>query len=282
MLSGEGVNFVNIEGNWISNGKIITNAIVIPDIILGHMLWTHSCKLEIGPYAGAYTDHSVDLVSWSFKWNNNLFDQEGYHPGSNYQTTDDPLTGAIRGRLEYGMRDCELNFKVRAVTDQFKQDMENNTALKGRISMIGQKITVGQPELYSAILDFPSMKYNAAPWTFDDGRLGMDITVNAFYDDVAANYVTLTVVNEDVAYPYSKNDFFLFFASAPGRILAPAMLRKKGKVCLILEVKKLVFCIAILIWTFNRPSNHVWDDYERRKRKLSKSKAKQSSRMLMI
>jgi hypothetical protein len=38
--------------------------------------------------------------------------------------------------------------------------------------------------------------------------------------------------------------------------------------------EKISFLHRDLIWTFNRPTNHVWDDYERRKSKLVEIKSK--------
>lgn len=200
MLSGSGVEFVNLETNWMGSGKIITSALAIPALSLGNMLWTHSVKMEIGDYGGSFTDYSPDLYEWQVKFNNNLLGDEGYFPGSNYQVTDDPLSGAIRGRLEYNRRQCELTFKLRSTTDQVLQDLEDNKKLKFKLSLIGEVITAGQPEIYSGIIELPHMKYQIVGRSIQDGILCYDVTAKPYFDSATSTYFKLTVVNKDVAY----------------------------------------------------------------------------------
>jgi hypothetical protein len=54
-----------------------------------------------------------NIVSLEATWKNNIRINEGFFPGSNFQTTNDPTTGAIRGRLECGDRQLTLKFVAR-------------------------------------------------------------------------------------------------------------------------------------------------------------------------
>ena len=51
-----------------------------------------------------------NLVSLETSWKNNLRMNDGFYPGSGFQTGGDASTGAIRGRLEFGNRQGTLKF----------------------------------------------------------------------------------------------------------------------------------------------------------------------------
>jgi hypothetical protein len=56
---------------------------------------------------------SKNIVSLETSWKNNIRTDAGFYPGSNFQTSNDATTGAIRGRLEFGNRVGALKFLAR-------------------------------------------------------------------------------------------------------------------------------------------------------------------------
>ena len=199
-ISGEGTKFVDLEFNWIGSGAQTSNALAMPTIIPGHFLWTHSSKLEIGPYGGAFVDYSSYLKKFSVKWNNNLLTDVGYFPGSGYATVGDPTSGAIRGRLEMGKRMAEFSATVLVSSDQMKADLEANAKLKAKLTLAGEVITGGQPEVWQAVIDLAHMKYSAVPVGFDNGQEVYNITAKVLYDDATSTPIKITVTNTDIAY----------------------------------------------------------------------------------
>ena len=51
-----------------------------------------------------------NIVSLETSWKNNIRLDQGFYPGSDFQTSGDGTTGAIRGRLEFGNRVGTLKF----------------------------------------------------------------------------------------------------------------------------------------------------------------------------
>ncbi len=200
MLSGEGVNWVNLESDVYGSGKQLAFAGSIPALTVVNYLRTHEAKLELGEYGQALVNISSDLKKWSLKWDNAPELEDGYFPGSGTQVTDSPSTGAVRGRVERGTPKLELSITFRVNSDTHKQHLENNKSLAIKLSLLGEVITTGQPEKYEAIIDVYKFGYAAVPIGIENGMQVYNITANVFYDESVSKILQVAVQNKHAAY----------------------------------------------------------------------------------
>ncbi len=68
-----------------------------------------------------------NIVSLEGTWKNNHRLDSGFYPGSGFQAAGDATSGAIRGRMEVGDRECGLQFTAR-----FEHDSDELTKLKNQ------------------------------------------------------------------------------------------------------------------------------------------------------
>ena len=199
-LSGEGVQYIDLQANLVGSGKQATFAGSMPTPVEGNFLWTVGLELEWSRYANPLAAISAQLKKWSFAWDNAPRLDDGYFPGSGFVTAGVPSSGAIRGRLERGTPKMTLSLTFRAEDDSVLTDWEENVEMKARITATGEVITVGQPETYQMILDLYKFKIKKPQVVFVDGVMCYQITTEVMYDSVAAKPWLLTVVNKDTGY----------------------------------------------------------------------------------
>jgi hypothetical protein len=109
--SGPGRANSKITVEFLGCGKVAEpSAITMPSATAEKLLPSASLTLSIN---GVDYVSSKNIVSLETSWKNNIRMDAGFYPGSNFQTTDDATTGAIRGRLEYGNRAAGLKFLAR-------------------------------------------------------------------------------------------------------------------------------------------------------------------------
>jgi hypothetical protein len=110
--SGPGRANSKLTIEFAGSGKVIDTAtgITVPAATTEHLLPSASLTLSIN---GVDYVTAKNLVSLETSWKNNLRLNDGYYPGSGFQTADDPSTGSIRGRLEFGNRAGTLKFVAR-------------------------------------------------------------------------------------------------------------------------------------------------------------------------
>ena len=103
---------INIE--FVGSGKVIDAAtgITMPAATAEKLLPSASLTLTLN---GVDYVTNKNIVSLETGWKNNIRLDAGFYPGSNFQTTDDETTGAVRGRLEFGNRQGNLRFVARFV-----------------------------------------------------------------------------------------------------------------------------------------------------------------------
>jgi hypothetical protein len=110
--SGPGRANSKITVEFAGSGKVIDSAtgIVMPAATVEKLLPSASLTLTIN---GVDYVTAKNLVSLETSWKNNLRMNDGFYPGSGFQTGGDATTGAIRGRLEFGNRQGTLKFVAR-------------------------------------------------------------------------------------------------------------------------------------------------------------------------
>lgn len=123
----------------------------------------------------ACTINSVDyvtnknIVSLEATWKNNLRMDTGFYPGSGFQGAD-ATTGAIRGRLETGDRECGLQFTAR-----FEHDSAEITKLKA-LTEGTAVISLTYDINNSLTLTFQRVVFSVAELGETDGILTIQVT----------------------------------------------------------------------------------------------------------
>ncbi len=100
------VDFVG-SGNHNNNSGIVMPAATAEKLLPSSSL---ACTINGVDYVTA-----KNLISLDATWKNNLKLDDGFYPGSGFLTGGDAASGAIRGRLETGTRECSLQFLARFV-----------------------------------------------------------------------------------------------------------------------------------------------------------------------
>jgi hypothetical protein len=110
--SGPGRANSKITVEFVGSGKVIDSVtgITMPAATVEKLLPSASLALSIN---GVDYVTAKNLVSLETSWKNNLRVNDGFYPGSGFQTGGDATTGAIRGRLEFGNRQGSLKFVAR-------------------------------------------------------------------------------------------------------------------------------------------------------------------------
>ncbi len=111
--SGPGRANSKLVAEFVASGKLLRpSTIAIPAKTTEKLLPSASLALSI--LAHDYVA-AKNIVSFEMGWKNNIMLNEGFFPGSGFQTGGDATTGAIRGRLEHGERELMAKFVARFV-----------------------------------------------------------------------------------------------------------------------------------------------------------------------
>jgi hypothetical protein len=97
--------------NFVGTGKKTEpSAVTLPAAIVENLLRSASLSLSANGTDYVSTKKIIELT---LQWKNNIRRDTGYFPGSDFQTTGDPTTGAVRGRMEHGTRELTMSFVAR-------------------------------------------------------------------------------------------------------------------------------------------------------------------------
>jgi hypothetical protein len=120
MQSGPGRANCRVSCTLPGSGMVQTPGIAaIPPLTQEHFLNAAGATINIGGIDYVLTQ---SFVSLEFRWNNNVRLDTGLYPGSGVQNGY-----AVRGRMEYGIREMTLNFVARAQ----KGSVEYNNLISG-------------------------------------------------------------------------------------------------------------------------------------------------------
>jgi hypothetical protein len=109
--SGPGRANSKISVEFAGSGKMTEpSGITLPAAIAEKLLPSASLALSIN---GVDYVTNKNIVSLEASWKNNIRMDQGFYPGSGFQTAGDATSGAIRGRMEFGNRQGSLKFTAR-------------------------------------------------------------------------------------------------------------------------------------------------------------------------
>jgi len=109
--SGPGRANSKISVQFAGSGKMTEpSAITMPAATAEKLLPSASLTLTIN---GVDYVTNKNIVSLETSWKNNIRMDQGFFPGSGFQSTGDATSGAIRGRMEFGNRQGSLKFTAR-------------------------------------------------------------------------------------------------------------------------------------------------------------------------
>ncbi len=109
--SGPGRANSKISIEFAGSGKMTEpSGITLPAAIAEKLLPSASLALSIN---GVDYVTNKNIVSLEASWKNNIRMDQGFYPGSGFQTAGDATSGAIRGRMEFGNRQGGLKFTAR-------------------------------------------------------------------------------------------------------------------------------------------------------------------------
>jgi hypothetical protein len=137
LASGPGRANCRVSVNTVGTGKVtFPSGIVFPAVTPEHMLNASGAIININ---GIDYVANAGFISAEFRWNNNVRLASGYYPGSGQQDGF-----AVRGRMEYGNRECTLTFVARAAKGSVEfANLMNQTEGTTMISVEGATIGAG-------------------------------------------------------------------------------------------------------------------------------------------
>ena len=166
MSSGPGRANCRVAVTMPGSGRVtVPSGVVVPALTAEHFLNAAGATITI---------NSIDYVlaqsfiSLEFRWNNNVRLDTGYYPGSGTQNGY-----AVRGRMEYGIREMTLNFVARAVKGSPEyNNLINQTEGSAVFGVTGALISTGFS--HSFMIQMPRVMMNAVV-NGDDNNI---VTVN--------------------------------------------------------------------------------------------------------
>lgn len=170
MESGPGRNNCRVSANFVGSGRVTTPSGITPwpAVTTEHFLNAASAQITIN---GVDYILAQSFISLEFRWNNNVRLDTGLYPGSGTQGDY-----AVRGRMEYGNRECTLTFVARACkgTNEFT-NLINRTEGPANIKLKGALIDA---TFYHSIeIDMPRTVISAVVNGETDGLLTVECTV---------------------------------------------------------------------------------------------------------
>lgn len=141
-----------------------------------------TCTINGVDYVSAKT-----FESFEFSWSNNV--REGYFPGSGFQTPDDPTSGQVQGRMEFGKRKVESYFMARFQNGS--TELNSLTAQTTGTAVIG----LSGGASYNTTITMPQVTFKTAKVANDQGIVTVRVDLSAQYNDAAGNVVSMAVNN---------------------------------------------------------------------------------------
>jgi hypothetical protein len=165
--SGPGRANSKITAEFVGSGKLTEpSGITLPAATLEKLLPSASMALTING-----TDYvtNKNIVSVEVTGKNNIRLDDGFYPGSGFQTPADSTSGAIRGRLEFGNREFGLKFVAR-----FKNGSDELTKLKAQNTGTAV-LTLTYDTNNSLTLTFHQVSFSVADVVDTEGRVTVSV-----------------------------------------------------------------------------------------------------------
>lgn len=183
LKKGPGKTNSTLEMDLVGTGKYNEpSALDMPDKTTTHRLGAESLALTING-----TDYvtSKNFESLDFEWDNAL--REGYFPGSGTQDPDDPASGQIMGRMEFGKRKVTLKFVAR-----FNNGSTELATLKAQSAGTAVMSLSGSSG-NDATLTFPQTRFQSVDLKSEADIVTVEVTVSAQYDLTGPGILTMVV-----------------------------------------------------------------------------------------
>jgi len=187
MESGPGRANCRVSVNCVGTGKIAAPSTYTPwpAITPEHFLNAASATINI---IGIDYVLAQSFISLTFRWNNNVRLPSGYYPGSGTQNNY-----AIRGRMEYGNRECSLEFVARAAKGSPEYlALIASPQTEGPVTVTVTGATIGAgPQKNNFTISIPRAVFSAVTNGEADGICTVQCTVRALKPPTG-DYVTLS------------------------------------------------------------------------------------------
>lgn len=169
----------------------------------GVLLRNASLTFQEGP-SGSLADISCDVRSYRFRSEYAYFENEGYCPGSGYNSPGDPSSGQIRNKLEFARRAVVLEFVVmaNATNHTFFDRLTSGSEVSANLAIVGD--TISGANKHSLIINIPRMRYRTVQIAADGDLVTWQMQGILFYDQATANPFTVTVKNDVATYLVSS------------------------------------------------------------------------------
>jgi hypothetical protein len=191
-------DWVKLSMDLIGSGKKTdvtpVSGFTFPQSVEGNLLRHASLTFTHG-VSGATADVSCSVRSFRFRSELQLFEQDGYCPGSGYQSTGDPTSGQVRNKLEFGRRAVVLEFVVSAdATTTLDARLLASTLTTAQLVIEGA--TISGANKHKLTIDIPQLKYRAVQIGTDGDQIVFAVSTVVFYDAGLANPFRVTVIND--------------------------------------------------------------------------------------
>lgn len=168
----------------------------------GERLRFGSLTFNHGP-SGFEADESCSMRSFRWRSEYQYFEVDGYCPGSGYLTTDDPGSGQVRNKLEFGRRVVVFEFVARAddLTTLFDR-LEDRTEVTATLTFEGGVISGANN--HSLIIRMPRIRYQRVPIGTDGDLIVYNVMGLMLYDGDLENPFEVTVISDETGYLVSS------------------------------------------------------------------------------
>jgi hypothetical protein len=182
--SGPGRANCRVSANCVGTGKIAApSTLTFPALTAEDMLNAAGATINI---CGIDYVANASFISMEFRYNNNVRLASGYYPGSGTQNGF-----AIRGRMEYGNRECSLAFVARAAKGSVEfNNLIGRTEGAAVITVNGAIIGTG-PDKHSFSLNMPRGVFSSVVNGEADGIVTVACTFTPL-KPVTGAYITMS------------------------------------------------------------------------------------------
>ena len=186
--SGPGRANCRVTVNCVGTGSIANpSGITMPALETEHFLNASGASINI---QGIDYVLETSFISAEFRWNNNIRLPSGYYPGSGTQNGF-----AIRGRMEYGNRECTFTFVARAAKGSREfNNLMSLTEGPAVITVKGAQIGAG-PQNHQFSINAQRTMMSAVVNGEADGIVTVNCTVRVLKPP-AGPYITMSAVTE--------------------------------------------------------------------------------------
>ena len=191
--SGPGRANSKANGTLAWSGKLADpSGITLPGATVEHLLPSASLSMIIN---GDNYVSNRNIISLEWDWKNNPRLDDGYFPGSGFQTSGDPATGSIRGRIEVGDRANSFRFTVRK--DATSTELAKLIAQTEGTAVFGvEGALIAGSTHHDLNVSFPRVRYDSVKEVSQRGLLGVEVRCTVLFDEndgLLTAYATNTI-----------------------------------------------------------------------------------------